>query len=44
MILAEDAMASLNPEYHDFAVQKILPLLGLVRSSEEILAGCAAAQ
>jgi nicotinamidase-related amidase len=44
MILAEDAMASLSPEYHDFAVQKILPLLGLVRSSEEILAGCAAAQ
>ena len=44
MILAEDAMASLSPEYHDFAVQKILPLLGLVRSTEEIFAGCAAAQ
>jgi nicotinamidase-related amidase len=43
MILVADGMASHTPEHHDFAVQKIFPRLGLVRSTEEILAGCAAA-
>ena len=44
IILAEDAMSTFSKEHHDFAVQKIFPLLGLVRSTEEILAGCKAAQ
>jgi nicotinamidase-related amidase len=44
MILAEDAMSSRTQEHHDFAVQKIFPLLGQVRSTEEILAGCGAMQ
>jgi nicotinamidase-related amidase len=42
-IFVEDAMASLSTEAHTFGVQTILPLLGLVRSTEEVLAGCAAA-
>jgi len=37
-------MSSLAQDYHDFAVQKIFPLLGLVRSTEEILAGSGAVQ
>ena len=44
MILAEDAMSSRTQEYHDFAVQKVFPMLGLVRSTEEILTGCRATQ
>ena len=43
-ILVEDAMASLSSEMHTFAVTTIFPLLGLVRSTEEVLAGCAASQ
>jgi len=39
LILAEDAMASLSAEHHTFAVTQIFPRLGLVRSTEEILAG-----
>jgi hypothetical protein len=29
---------------HDFAVQSIFPMIGLVRSTEEVLAGCGAAE
>jgi nicotinamidase-related amidase len=42
LILVEDAMASRSTELHDFAIGKIFPMLGLVRSTEEVLAGCAA--
>jgi nicotinamidase-related amidase len=41
-ILVEDAMASRSAEMHAFAVASIFPMLGLVRSTEEVLAGCAA--
>ncbi len=44
LVLVEDAMASMSAEDHAFAVKKILPRLGLVRSTEEVLAGCAAAK
>ena len=43
-ILVEDTMASRSPEMHAFAVGTIFPLLGLVCSTEEVLAGCAPAQ
>ncbi len=42
-VLVEDAMASMAAEMHDFAVQSIFPMIGLVRSTEEVLAGCGAA-
>jgi nicotinamidase-related amidase len=42
LILVEDAMSSRSAELHEFAITKIFPLLGLVRSTEEVLAGCAA--
>jgi len=42
LILVEDAMSSRSDEMHTFAVGQVLPLLGLVRSTEEVLAGCAA--
>jgi nicotinamidase-related amidase len=40
LVLVEDAMASRSAELHEFAVTKIFPMLGLVRSTEEVLAGC----
>jgi nicotinamidase-related amidase len=39
LILVEDAMSSLSAEHHTFAVTQIFPRLGLVRSTEEVLAG-----
>ena len=44
LVLVEDAMTSMSAEDHVFAVGKIFPRLGLVRSMEEVLAGCGAAQ
>ncbi len=44
LILVEDAVASMSAEDHAFAVTKIFPRLSLVRSTEEVLAGCAAAK
>jgi len=44
LILVEDAMSSRSEELHAFAIGKIFPMLGLVRSTEEVLAGCAATQ
>jgi nicotinamidase-related amidase len=41
-VFVEDAMASLSAEAHAFSVQTILPLLGRVRSTAEVLAGCGA--
>ncbi|SEQ76569.1 Nicotinamidase-related amidase [Faunimonas pinastri] len=37
VVFAEDAMASPAAEMHDFAVQKIFPRLGRIRSTREIL-------
>jgi nicotinamidase-related amidase len=42
-ILVEDAMASTTAEDHAFAIKRIFPRLGQVRSTEEVLAGCGAA-
>ena len=39
-VLVEDAMASMSADDHAFAIKKIFPRLGLVRSTEEVLAGC----
>jgi nicotinamidase-related amidase len=40
LILVEDAMSSRSGEHHSFAITHIFPMLGLVRSTEEVLAGC----
>ena len=42
-ILVEDAMTSMGAEPHAFSMKFIFPRLGLVRSTEEVLAGCQAA-
>jgi nicotinamidase-related amidase len=42
-VFVEDAMASISAEAHTFSAGTILPLLGRVRSTEEVLAGCGAA-
>lgn len=39
-IVAEDACASLDPEMHRFSIEKILPRVARVRSSEAIVAAC----
>jgi nicotinamidase-related amidase len=39
LVLVEDAMASMSADEHTFAITKIFPRLGLVRSTEEVLAG-----
>jgi nicotinamidase-related amidase len=41
-IFAEDAITSLHADAHAFSVRTILPRLGLVRSTREILDACAA--
>jgi nicotinamidase-related amidase len=38
LIFAEDAMSSMSTEMHQFAVQQIFPIMGRVRSSQEIAA------
>jgi hypothetical protein len=37
-------MSSVSAETHAFSVKHIFPRLGLVRSTEEVLAGCASAK
>ena len=37
LVFAEDAMASLSAEFHQFSVQNIFPIMGKVRSSAEII-------
>ena len=37
LIFAEDAMSSISPEAHHFAIQTIFPRMGRVRSTAEIL-------
>jgi nicotinamidase-related amidase len=36
VVFAEDAMTSLSAEMHEFAVKNIFPLMGKVRSAEEV--------
>jgi len=38
LVLAEDAMSGQSPEAHHFSVETIMPRLGLVRQTSEILA------
>jgi nicotinamidase-related amidase len=38
LFLVEDAMASLDPESHAFAINNIFPILGTVCSAEDLLA------
>lgn len=38
IVFAEDAMAGPSAEAHEFAIKNIFPRLGLVRSTEEVLA------
>jgi nicotinamidase-related amidase len=40
-IFVEDAMASRTEEGHTFTVRHIFPLIGRVRSTDEVLAACA---
>jgi len=42
LIFAEDAMSGLKPSAHEFAVQNIFPRLGLVRTTEQVLAAISA--
>ncbi len=37
LVFAEDAMSSLNAEFHKFSVENIFPIMGRVRSSAEII-------
>lgn len=37
LVFAEDAMSSMGEALHEFAVKKLFPLMGRVRSTEEIL-------
>jgi len=38
IVFAEDAMTSVSAELHEFAVKKIFPMIGRVRTTEQILA------
>lgn len=38
LIFAEDAMSSMSVEFHQFSVQNLFPMMGRVRTTEEILA------
>lgn len=37
LVFAEDAMTSIKAEMHEFSVKQIFPMMGQVRSTEEIL-------
>ncbi len=37
LVFAEDAMAGLSPDAHQFAVTQIFPRIGLVRKTEDVL-------
>ncbi len=43
-VFVEDAMSSISAEAHAFAIRDILPRLGVVRSTEEVLAACVRAE
>lgn len=38
MVFAEDAMSTMSPEMHAFAIGTMFPLMGYVRSTDEIVA------
>ena len=38
LVFAEDAMTSISAEAHEFSVQTMFPMMGRVRSSDEIIA------
>ena len=38
VIVAEDCCSSMNQEVHDFSIKNIMPTLGVVTSSAEIIA------
>jgi nicotinamidase-related amidase len=38
LVFAEDAMSTMSAEWHKFSVENIFPIMGRVRSSEEIVA------
>jgi nicotinamidase-related amidase len=44
LLFAEDAMASMSADDHNYAIKRILPRLGRVRSSAEILEAMSLAQ
>jgi nicotinamidase-related amidase len=37
LVFAEDAMSSMSVEFHQFSTQNIFPMMGRVRSSDEII-------
>src|SRR6202163_2027975 len=39
IVFADDAISSINPELHSFAMQNIFPIIGRVRRSVDIIAG-----
>lgn len=43
-IFVEDAMASFAEEAHTYSVRQIFPLIGQVRSTQEVLAACAVSE
>ena len=43
VVIAEDACTSVGPDLHRFAIERILPRIARVRSSDEILAALPAA-
>ena len=38
LVFAEDAMSAMSAEMHQFSTQKLFPIMGHVRRTEEILA------
>ena len=38
LVFAEDAMSTMSVEFHDFSVKNIFPMMGRVRSTDEIIA------
>jgi nicotinamidase-related amidase len=43
VVIAEDACSSVGPDLHQFAIEKTLPRVSLIRSSDEIIAALTAA-
>lgn len=43
VVIAEDACSSVGPDLHKFAIEKTLPRVSLIRSSDEIIAALTAA-
>ncbi|MGI4826715.1 MAG: isochorismatase family protein [Janthinobacterium lividum] len=41
LVFAEDAMSSMSAEMHEFSVKTLFPIMGHVRSTEEIMASLA---